>query len=295
MKTSDALLWSPAGLELGEGPRWVDGRLVLVDILSGTLLEADGPHPGDLRPTNRLEIPLGAVAPVAGQPGRWIAAAGTGVALLDPGGVLTWLGRPVGDGPIPRRMNDGVCDPAGRFWAGCMAWDGHPGAGALYRTGTQGQLEQVLDGLSIPNGPAFSTDGTIMYLADSAQGLVLRFPVDPTSGDLGDPVTFVVTHDGSPDGMTVDVAGNLWVAVWGAGEVRRYSPQGRHDRTVRVPAPQPTAPCLGGPDGTRLYVTTARYGLPPKTYGHSGGIFVAEVDMPGIPAAAYGGVLPDAG
>jgi sugar lactone lactonase YvrE len=66
-------------------------------------------------------VPLGAIAPVAGRPGTWIAAAGTGIALIGEDGALTWLDRPEDRSPVPMRMNDGCCDPGGRFWAGSMA------------------------------------------------------------------------------------------------------------------------------------------------------------------------------
>jgi sugar lactone lactonase YvrE len=308
-RTTDAALWSAAALELGEGPRWVDGRLVLVDILSGTLLTADGEHPGDLRRWCRVAEPLGAVAPVAGTPGQWIAAVGTGVALLTAAGgpdwqdgtaaagtgmapptagaSLDWLDRTAAAGPVPRRMNDGVCDPAGRFWAGCMAWDARPGAGVLFRVDPDGSVLPVLDGLTIPNGPAFTADGRLMYLADSGRGIVLRYTVDPDSAGLTDATTFLRLDHGSPDGMTVDAEGNLWVAVWGGGEVHCYTPAGRLAHTVRVPAPQPTAPCLGGPDGTRLFITTARHGLDATTAGSSGSVFATDVAVPGLPVRPY--------
>ena len=277
-------------LELGEGPRWVDDRLLLVDILSGRLLETDAERPGRLRTILQVDVPLGAVAPVAGTPDEWIAAAGTGIAILARSGGVEWLSHPAGSGPVKRRMNDGVCDPAGRFWAGCMAWDSAPGAGALYRTDHDGTVTQVLDGLTIPNGPAFSSDGTQMFLSDSARGLVLRYPVDPTTGRLGDPVRFLELSEGSPDGLAVDDDGNLWVAVWGGGEVRQYTPGGSLAARIVVPARQPTAPCLGGPDGRRLFITTASHGLGAHEMGQSGSVFAVDVPTPGPPASAFGSI-----
>ncbi|MFD5088170.1 SMP-30/gluconolactonase/LRE family protein, partial [Kitasatospora sp. NPDC058406] len=106
--------------QLAEGARWVDDRLIFTDILTGRLLEAPGPAPAPARELLRLPVPLGAVAPLAGRPGHWIAAAGTGIALLAPDGTTDWLARPEDHARVPTRMNDGACDPHGRFWAGSM-------------------------------------------------------------------------------------------------------------------------------------------------------------------------------
>jgi sugar lactone lactonase YvrE len=261
---------------------------VYVDILSGRLFE--------LRDSTRsarlaaLHVPLGAVAPVADRPGTWIAAAGTGIALLSADGTPDWLDRPEDGTPLPSRMNDGVADPAGRFWAGSMAYDGTRGAGSLYRTDPDGAVVRVLDGLTIANGPAFTADGRAMYLADTAVGTILRCRVDPVSGDLiGGPETFARLREdeGSPDGMTVDEEGCLWVAVWGAGAVRRYHPDGRLLHTLTVPAPHPTSVCLH-PDDNRLLVTTARYGVRNPTAA-SGAVLGVPVPVRGVAACPWRG------
>lgn len=279
--------------ELAEGGRWFDGRYVYVDILSGRLFELRDDR-GNAGPTELacLDVPLGAVAPVAGRPGTWIAAAGTGIALLTPDGALEWLDRPEDRTPVPSRMNDGVADRAGRFWAGSMAYDGTPGAGSLYRTDHDGTVVPVLDGLTIANGPAFTADGTTMYLADTAVGTVLRCRVDPVSGDLlGSPEVFLRLREdeGSPDGMTVDEEGCLWVALWGAGAVRRYGPDGRLLRTLAVPAPHPTSVCLP-PDAHRLLVTTARCGVTDPTAA-SGAVHSFPVTIRGTAACSWQGRL----
>ncbi|MFF9035535.1 SMP-30/gluconolactonase/LRE family protein [Streptomyces sp. NPDC014892] len=280
--------------ELAEGGRWFDGRYVYVDILSGRLFELrdDRDDPGPTR-LARLDVPLGAVAPVAGRPDSWIAAAGTGIALLTPDGTLEWLDRPEDRTPAPSRMNDGVADPAGRFWAGSMAYDGTPGAGSLYRADLDGTVVRVLDGLTIANGPAFTADGTTMYLADTAVGTVLRCRVDPVSGGLvGGPETFARLRDGegSPDGMTVDAEGCLWVAPWGAGAIRRYHPDGRLLDTLTVPAPHPTSVCLLPGDTDRLFVPTARYGVTNPTAA-SGAVLSVPVPVGGTAACSWRGAL----
>lgn len=67
-------VWAGGGYELAEGTRWLGDRLVFTDILAGALLAAPGEALGDVRALARLDVPLGAVAPVAGRPGEWIAA-----------------------------------------------------------------------------------------------------------------------------------------------------------------------------------------------------------------------------
>ncbi|WP_405894137.1 SMP-30/gluconolactonase/LRE family protein [Streptomyces sp. NBC_01527] len=273
-------------LELGEGIRWTDGRAVLTDILSGRLLSAPDDPAASLGLIVRLPFPLGAVAPVEGRSGRWIAAAGTGICRIDEAGRVGWIARPEDDAPVPMRMNDGVADPHGRFWAGSMAYDATEDAGSLYRVDRDGRVTRVLRDITVPNGPAFTADGTVMYLADSARGVIRRYPVDLDTGDLGEPGLFVTLGSGSPDGMTADAEGGLWTAVWGTGQVHRYHPDGTLDRVVELAAVQPAGLCLGGLDGRTLLVTSARIGLP-EPGPLDGAVFAARVDIPGAPAASY--------
>ena len=247
-------------LVLGEGARWVDGRLVLVDIVPGRLLEVSG---GRLHELARLDVPLGAVAPLAGGEDRWIAAAGRGFAVLEPGGRITWLARPEEGRPGAMRMNDGVAGPGGRFFAGSMDEDGAEGAGRLYRLDPDGTVAVVLEDITIPNGPAFSDDGLIGYLADTAKRVIWRFDVDPDGGQLGPRRELVrlQASDGGPDGMLVDHAGRLWVALWGGGRVARFAPDGTRERTIDLPCRQPTSVCLEPEGPGRLWVTSATVGL----------------------------------
>ncbi|MFF2520544.1 SMP-30/gluconolactonase/LRE family protein [Streptomyces liangshanensis] len=280
--------WSDR-LELGEGIRWVDGRVVLTDILTGRLLAAPPGDPGGTGPLDvlaRLPVPLGAVAPVEGRPGNWVAAAGTGVCLLGADGSTAWRGRPE-DGASPAaRMNDGAADPHGRFWAGSMAYDAVDGAGSLYRLDRDGTLTRVLTGITVPNGPAFSADGTVLFLADSARGVIRTYPVDPATGGLGEPSVLTTLGRGSPDGLAVDREGGLWTAVWGEGAVHRYRADGTLDRVVALPAAQPAGVCLGGDDGRTLYVTSARVGLA-RPGPLDGAVFAVRVEVPGPPTASY--------
>ncbi|MFD4764212.1 SMP-30/gluconolactonase/LRE family protein [Streptomyces sp. NPDC058439] len=283
---SPADIWADGDHELGEGARWVDGRLIYVDILAGRLLEVSDDGRRTPRELLRLDVPLGAVAPVYGRPGHWIAAAGTGIALLTPDGRPEWLARPEEHSPVPTRMNDGVCDPHGRFWAGSMPYDGTLGAGSLYRTDPDGSVHRVLDGMTIVNGPAFTADADLLYVADSAAGVIHRCTLDKDGNPTGREEFARVTAGGSPDGMTVDDTGRLWVAVWGHGVVHRYRPDGTLDATIPLPTPQPTSVCLV-PEGGRLLITTARHGLTGST-GVAGAVLAVTVDATAPAARAFG-------
>ncbi|PYC69084.1 gluconolaconase [Streptomyces tateyamensis] len=275
-------IWADGAYELAEGPRWVDGRLVFTDILTGRLFEVRDRAARELL---RLDVPLGAVAPIADRPGHWIAAAGTGIALLAPDGGAEWLARPEEQAATPMRMNDGVCDPHGRFWAGSMPYDGTPGAGSLYRTDADGTVTRVLTGLTIVNGPAFSPDGRVLYVADSTAGVIHRAALDQ-DGKLGPLTEFARFADGSsPDGMTVDTDGRLWVAVWGGAAVHRFDPDGTCSAVLQLPVPQPTSVCLA-PEGGRLFVTTARLGLADPA-APSGALLALPVDAAAPPAARF--------
>jgi sugar lactone lactonase YvrE len=255
--------WSPDRLELGEGSRWVGDRVVLVDVPAGRLLAADPANPGPLRQLAKLDVTLGAVAPLAGTDEAWIAACGTGIAMLRASGRLEWLAKPEDGNPVRTRMNDACADPKGRFWAGSMAFDFTPDAGSLYRVDRDGTVTKVLDSITISNGPAFDASGTTMYFTDTARGRIDRFQVDPESGALSDQKLFVQMEAGRgyPDGMAVDEEDHVWVAVWGASEVRRYRPDGSLAETVRVPTRQPSSVCLVGREEPRMFVTSAATGL----------------------------------
>ena len=222
---------------LGEGVRWDArrGELLRVDILAGRVYRDQVRDDGALVSVRVYELPwtIGMIAPIEGD-GGWLLGAGRGFAYLAPDGTHRTIAE---ISPAGTRMNDGACDPQGRFWAGTLADDHHSGGGALYRLDRTGQTELMLDGMTISNGLGWSPDGRTMYVVDSGPRLIHAFAFDPDRGTISDGrILVTVAEDvGAPDGMTVDAAGDLWVAIYGGGQVHRYSPDGVLHQVLTVP------------------------------------------------------------
>jgi sugar lactone lactonase YvrE len=273
--------------EHGEGPIWDErrGELLWVDVGAGRL-HRGLPGPEGIEHLGTLEIaePLGAVTVAEG--GGWVVAAGPGFARLEPDGALTWLARPE-DGRPELRMNDGACDPGGRFWAGSMAYAETPGAGTLYRLDPDGNAHAMVAGTTISNGLAWSAAGTTMWFADSGPGTVDAFDYEvndaiPTNRRT---VISIDPDEGVPDGLTVDAEDHVWVAVWDGGEVRRYTPEGELVGRVRLPVTRPTSCCFGGPDLRCLFISTARKGMAHDELDRqpeAGRLFCVDVGVGGV-------------
>ena len=189
-------------------------------------------------------------------------------------------------------MNVAACGPQGRSWAGTKAHDNHAGGAALHWLDRDGRTELMLDGLTISNGLGWSPDGTTMYLVDTIPGVIHAFAFDAARGTISDGRVLVdVPEDvGAPDGMTVDVDGDLWVAIWAGGSGHRYSPDGELREALDVPAEQTTSCAFGGPGLHRLHVSTAT-----EDWSHdqrqdepaAGVVYRFETDASGRPAAPF--------
>jgi sugar lactone lactonase YvrE len=277
-----AQVCSPVRAEHAEGPFWYGDRLGWVDIMAGRLWLAgfDGGMLTD-PVSHEVGMPLGAAVPRTG--GGWVLAAGTGFATLDEDGTVTPRTGDLADTSVIR-MNDGKCDPAGRFWAGTMAFDESPGAGALYVF--DGAVRTVLTGVTISNGLGWSPDRRTMYYIDTPTGQVDAFAYDEETGAVSGRRRLFAVEGGSPDGMTVDDEGLLWVALWGGGAVHRYEPSGRRVATVRLPVTNVSSCCFGGADRATLFVTTSQQGLrtPEPEAGH---VYRVEPGVSGPTATAF--------
>jgi sugar lactone lactonase YvrE len=249
--------WSETRAHIAESPVWDDrhGELVWVDLEVGRV-HWENPAAAD-RASIDCGRSVGAVVPR--QSGGWVLMLADGIAVLDSRDAAP---RIMADIPASGvRFNDAKCDPVGRLWAGTMAPDISPQAGALHRVDADWSVTTVLTGLTLPNGIAWTRSGTTMYVVESRERAVWAYEYDLSSGELGARRDFVLLSmdDGEPDGITVDDDGGLWVAIYGSGEVRRYLPSGELDRVVKVPASRVTSCAFGDNGFSSLYITTAAH------------------------------------
>ena len=133
--------------------------------------------------------------------------------------------------------------------------------GGLFRIDADGAASRHRSGVGIANTLCWTPDGATLYFADTLQNRIDAYPFDAGSGTLGAPRPFVEGGPGAPDGSAIDEDGFVWTARWGASCLLRYAPDGRVDRTIPLPAAQPTSCAFAGPGSRTLFVTTARVGL----------------------------------
>lgn len=268
----------------GEGPVWSEGwgGLRWVDMLAGDVLRLE---PGGGVERTHVGAVAAALRPRRG--GGAVVGVERGFALEDAEGAVTTLPEVWSDPGV--RMNEGGCDPDGRFYCGSMAYEKRPGAGSLYRLDPDRSARVVLERVTVSNGLDWSPDGARAYYNDTDThrtdvfdyatdtGLTDRRPFVPHGGEL------------QPDGLTVDAEGGVWVAMNGAGEVRRYTPEGRLEAAVELPVAQVTACAFGGPDLATLFITTSREDLPPEAEPPAGALFAAEPGVKGVPVREFAG------
>lgn len=300
MTTWDAAVASSASYELGEGPLWNPDRGILlwVDILGGRVHiggidDGGGVHEHASFSLAQAPATLGAVAAPAfldHERGTLVAAHDRLVYVDVDGGEHVVAVLCEGE---PRRLNDGVTDPAGRYLVGSAPTGERTFSERLWLVDHDGSVTVLDDDLGLSNGLAFSADGGTLYSVDTFSHVVRARPYDAATGTVGERSDFVRVDDGYPDGIAVDADGHLWVAVFGQGEVRRFAPDGTLVDVVRTPrAPQATNLCFAGPDRRTLVITTAREDMTDQDvadHPESGRLFSTRVDVPGLPARPWRG------
>ncbi|RYE44028.1 MAG: SMP-30/gluconolactonase/LRE family protein [Hyphomicrobiales bacterium] len=288
---------------VGESPFWhpSEGRLYWVD---GAGRRVRRWTPGQGVPEN-WELPQ--------EPGCIAPAASGGLVLALRDGIYRARGWASALQPIVRfqhakttRFNDGKADPSGRFWAGTYyeprdarkadlyAFDCRPDNG----NGGKPLVQLKAHNATSANGLAWSPDQHTVYWADTASHAVYAWDFEPAASVMRHHRVFHQFeakpagwkpgqggYGGRPDGAAVDAEGCYWCAMFEGGELLRLSPAGEVLARFEVPARCPTMPCFGGPDGRTLYLTSARQGRPGdelEAFPHSGCVFAARVDVPGL-------------
>lgn len=172
--------------------------------------------------------------------------------------------------------------------AGSLAQDGRRGQERLWRLEHDGTVTVMDDDLNLSNGLAWSPDGSLFYSVDSVPGTVWVRDYDPDTGATGRRRSLIEVRDGIPDGLTVDADGNLWVALWGPGEVRCYTPQGQLIQALHTGAPLTTSCAFVGPDLDLLLITSAGKAEDSVRQTDRGGaVLVARPGVTGRPTTAW--------
>lgn len=243
---------------LGEGSIWnyKTAELYWVDIESG-LLHIFNPK-SKTEKVSSWEQRISTVVPA--EDGMLIVAGQNGLYKFDPIRLeKELLIEPPHDSSI-MRFNDGKCDPSGRLWLGSMHLDTISKLSALYKVEKM-KFAQMLSGITISNGICWSPDSRTMYYIDTPTHEVKAFDFDQVSGSISNMRVIIEMKDelSSPDGMTIDAEGMLWIAHWHGACVTRWDPQSSKMLCkVEVPAYNVTSCAFGGENLDTLYITSAR-------------------------------------
>ncbi|WP_310590367.1 SMP-30/gluconolactonase/LRE family protein [Dyadobacter sp. NIV53] len=133
----------------------------------------------------------------------------------------------------------------------------------VYRIGSNGKTTLQIKDLTRPNGLAFSTNGKILYVAqsDPEKAIWMSYPV-AANGNIGKGKLLYDATDmvkaglqGLPDGFKIDKDGNLWSS--GPGGLLILSPEGK--LLGRIEMGELTSNCAWGNDGSTLYLTVDGY------------------------------------
>lgn len=289
----DVELALDAKAQLGEGPLWDEraGVLWWLDIMRGHVHRFD-PRSGDDR-IFEVGQPVGAAA-LREQGDSLVLAIKDGFATLDlKSGSVEMLAE-VEIELSGNRLNDGYCDPRGRFWAGSMSMGESEATGSLYRLDGDHTATKMLSGVGTSNGIDWSPDERTMYFADTPTQNVDAFDFEAETGAISNRRTLITVPDGegSPDGLVLDEDGWLWVALWRGSQLRRYSPDGELHLIVHLPAERVTKCAFGGAGFEDLYITTASIGLSGAQRAeqpHAGSVFRCRPGVRGRAASRYRG------
>ncbi|MDQ8193200.1 SMP-30/gluconolactonase/LRE family protein [Coraliomargarita sp. SDUM461004] len=275
----------------GEGPIWWGKHLLYVDI-NGKKLNRLDPQTGKESVWDIGER-IGTVVPTD-HDNEVIYAGDNGCIRLNLStGEKTTLADPESELRGKNRFNDGKCDPAGRFWAGTISMVKKTGSANLYCLDSDGSLSLKISDVTNSNGICWSIDAKTMYYIDTPTQEVRAYDYDLATGTISNSRVVINTaahgYASSPDGMTIDADGMLWIAFCHGGCVVRFDPN-KNQECLRIDLPciETTACTFGGEQLDRLFVTT---GI--KTdldEPDAGKVFVIDgLGIKGLPSFAFKG------
>ena len=282
-----------AHAQVGEGPLWDEEQQVLywVDILSSLLYIYD-PATGENR---ALDVGRHVGTVVTRASGGLMLAVREGFASFDlETQELTLIANPEAH-ITGNRFNDGKCDPAGRFWAGTMAYENPTNQGSLYRLDTDLSVHKIFGDVAISNGIIWSLDHTTMYYIDTLRKNVRAFDYADDTGDISNERVIIEVPEevGMPDGMAIDSEGMLWVAHYGGSCVSRWNPStAQLLEKIDLPVTQVTACAFGGPNMDILFITSAAQELDAEELARqplAGGLFSIKTPYQGVLSFRFGG------
>lgn len=276
---------------LGEGPVWVarENAVYWVDIFRSKVHRyalADGE-----RKTWNFETPVTSLS--ARERGGFVATIPDGFAFIDFDRERVDVIRLTEPDLPDNRFNDGKVDGHGRYWAGTMDKLQKSETGTLYRLNPDLSVDVMDKDYIITNGPAFSKNGKILYHTDTIKREIYAFDLS-ANGDISNKRVWVNFPEGqgSPDGMTVDNEGCIWVGHFGGSRITRFSPDGDVVEVIPMPVPNITSCTFGGDDLDTLYITTARTGLKDadlEKYPLAGSFFAYKPGVKGLPTPLFAG------
>ncbi len=202
----------------------------------------------------------------------------------------------VEDASLANRLNDGRCDPAGRYVVGTMWPASEEGrtTGSLYSISSNGAIETLETNVGVPNGIAFDSHRHKMYFADTPTDKIWVWDYDAETGIRSNKKLFFdYAHmPGKPDGGCIDAEGCYWSASVYGWSVIRIDPEGNLDRRIDLPVQKPSMPAFGGSDLTTLFITTIGTGgsVPaeaPKDGFVSGSLLAVDLATTGIPEPTF--------
>ena len=188
------------------------------------------------------------------------------------------------------RLNDGRCDPGGRFWVGSMndlrriqgQYEGN-----LYCYHPDGECVSQNLPVGVANGLAFSPDERYMFFADTMRETVWRFDYDKDQGKIRNQQVFLNLKNlsGKPDGACVDADGCYWLAHIYGWKVARYTPEGKLDREIQLPFPKPSMCAFGGSKLDTLFITSisTKHDKSKGEKKYAGGLFAVNPGVSGTP------------